>query len=69
MQLSIDTTHNDSLNKALAEYNRYATSQREPVFLVYCEMTKSYGVFPYSSRVALSKYKSFKIVKSNDKIN
>lgn len=69
MQLSIDTSTTDSYNRALAEYNKYATSQRDAVFLVYCEKTSSYATFPYSSRKRLESYKSFKIVKSSDRVN
>ena len=62
--------NNESYRKALIEYNKYATSQKQPVFLVYCNTTKNFSCFPFSTRAGIESYKkSFKIVMSTDKLN
>ena len=60
----------ESYRKALIEYNKYKSSQKQPVFLVYCNTTKNFSCFPFSTRKGIESYKkSFKIIESTDKIN
>jgi hypothetical protein len=69
LPLNIEITNNSYLT-ALAEYNRYVTSQKEAVYLVKCNKTGEYKAWNYATRKGIESYKkSFTIIKSTDKLN
>lgn len=60
----------NSYKSALAEYNKYSASQKEPVFLVYCTKTHNFHAWNMVTRKGIESYrKSFRIILATDKLN
>ena len=60
---------NESYRSALANFERYAKTQKEPVFLVYSNKTKMFMAWNICTIGGIKSCKSLKIVKCTHKLN
>jgi len=60
---------NESYRLAMADYERYAKMQKEPVFLVYSKITNSFMAWNNCTIGGIKSCKSIKIVKCTHNLN